>query len=131
VVEDLGSSNGTFVNSNELHAPTRVTAGDEVLIGVSVIQVRSVEQVAAQQSAVRSIPAGLAAAPRRPTFVDPKEDAPAAPKGKQRADGKQRTGVPELDRLVDSRVKAQTKLAPLALMVLVALVVLIYFGATS
>ncbi len=124
VVEDLGSSNGTFVNSNELHAPTHVTAGDEVLIGVSVIQVRSVEQVAAQQSAVRSIPAGLAAAPRRPTFVDPKVDESAAPKAT-------RSGVPELDRLVDARVKAQTKLAPLALIVLVALVVLIYFGATS
>jgi len=124
VVEDLGSSNGTFVNSNELHAPTHVTAGDEVLIGVSVIQVRSVAQVAAQQSAVRSIPAGLATAPRRPTFVDPKEK-PAASKGKQRTD------VPELDRLLDSRVKAQTKLAPLALIVLVALVVLIYFGVSS
>ena len=128
VVEDLGSSNGTFVNHNELYAPTRVTAGDEILIGVSVIQVRSAVQVAAQPSAVRAVPAGLAISPKRPTYTDPTDEegaalvAPAPPR--------HGAGVPELDRLVDARVKTQARLAPLAIVVLVVLVVVIYFGTT-
>ncbi len=123
VVEDLGSSNGTHVNHNELFAPTRVTAGDEILIGVSVIAVRSAVQVAAQPSAVRAVPAGLATAPKRPTFTDPTDGDAGAPQ-------KQKPGalVPELDRLVDARVKSQARLAPLAFAMLVVLVVVIYFG---
>ena len=119
VVEDLGSSNGTFVNQNELHAPTRVTAGDELLIGVSVIQVRSAEQVAIQASAVRAIPPALAVPERRPTYADPTEKA-AKP-----------AGVRELDRLVDARTKAQARLAPFAVFLLVALIVAIYLGTQS
>src|SRR4051794_2299774 len=53
VVEDLRSSNGTFVNSNELIAPTLVTAGDQLLIGVSVLELRSAEQMRARPSVVR------------------------------------------------------------------------------
>ena len=123
VLEDLGSSNGTFVNHNELYAPTRVTAGDEVLIGTSVILLRSRSDVVAQPSAVRPVPAGLAKPEGRPTYVDP-IDTPKRDPNKPAP-----TGVPELDRLRDARVKTQAKLAPLALLVLVALVVAIYFGA--
>ncbi len=117
VIEDLGSSNGTFVNHNELVSPTRITAGDEVLIGVSVLQLRSAAQIEVQASAVRPVPAGLAMAPRRPTYVDP---AVAGP----------RSVSPELDRLRDARTKTQARLAPLAIFVLAALVVAIYFAAT-
>ena len=116
VVEDLGSSNGTFVNHNELHAPTRVIAGDELVIGVSVIQLRSV----AQTSAVRAVPPALAIAERRPTFVDPPPDhAGKAPV------------VPELDRLLDARTKMQAKLAPFAVLLLVLLIIAIYLGTQS
>jgi pSer/pThr/pTyr-binding forkhead associated (FHA) protein len=120
VVEDLGSSNGTFVNHNELHAPTRVTAGDELLIGVSVIQLRSAAQIAIQASAVRAIPPALAIPERRPTFADPTEKAAPKP-----------AGVRELDRLVDARTKAQARLAPFAVFVLVVLIVAIYLGTQS
>ena len=126
VVEDLGSSNGTFVNHNELYAPTRVTAGDELLIGVSVIQLRSAAQIVSQPSAVRAVPPALAAAPRRPTYVDPADAPAAAASGGPRKP--ERSNIPELDRLVDARVKTQARLAPLALLVLAALVVAIYFG---
>jgi pSer/pThr/pTyr-binding forkhead associated (FHA) protein len=121
VVEDLDSSNGTFVNHNELHAPTKVTAGDELLIGTSVIQLRSADQIRIQASAVRAVPPALAKAPARPTFVDPVKKAKA----------KDRVVVPELDRLVDARVKAQAKLAPFAVLVLVLLIVAIYFATQS
>jgi pSer/pThr/pTyr-binding forkhead associated (FHA) protein len=126
VIEDLGSSNGTFVNNNELYAPTRLTAGDELLIGVSVILLRSAAQIAAQPSAIRVVPPALAAAPRRPTYVDPAEGSATADAKAKPA----RSAVPELDRLVDARVKSQARLAPLALIVLAALVVVIYLGST-
>lgn len=121
VIEDLGSSNGTFVNDSELHVPARIEAGDELLIGVSVIEVRSAAQMAERASGVRRIPPALAVAQRRPTFVDPVQgDAPRPV-----------AAVPALDRLVDARTKAQAMLAPYALFVLVALVVAIYFGTRS
>ncbi len=39
-VEDLDSANGTFVNQNELMGPAHLDPGDELLIGVSVLQLR-------------------------------------------------------------------------------------------
>ena len=123
LLEDLESSNGTFVNNNELTGPTRIGAGDELLIGVSVIQVRSAEQIAIQASAVRAIPPALAVAERRPTFTEPADEKKAA--------AAKATLVPELDKLRDKRTKAQAQLAPFALFILVVLVVAIYLGTQS
>jgi len=103
VVEDLGSSNGTFINHSEIVSPTRMGPGDELLIGTSVIQLRSPVQVARQFSAVVAIPQALAASPQRPTYEEPIKDAPAPKKGGGTA------GIPELDRLVDARVKSQAR----------------------
>src|SRR5436190_22307213 len=66
VVEDLGSSNGTFVNGNQLYAPATIGPGDDVLVGVTVLEVRSMAQIAAQPSAVRPVPASIAAMPAAP-----------------------------------------------------------------
>jgi pSer/pThr/pTyr-binding forkhead associated (FHA) protein len=122
VVEDLGSANGTFVNQNELHGPARLDPGDELLVGVTVIELRSAAQVAAQPSAIRAVPAGLAAAPLAPAYVNPEvinaEIAPSA----------SRTPTPELDKFLDVRVRRRAQLAPLALFVLVALALIIYFA---
>jgi pSer/pThr/pTyr-binding forkhead associated (FHA) protein len=115
IVEDLGSRNGTFVNDQPVSGPTSIAAGDEVLVGVSVLALRT----AAQPSAVRPVPPALAVPERRPTFVDPPEGAPP------------RLVVPELDRLVDRRTKAQARLAPFALLVLVMFIVAIYLGTQS
>jgi pSer/pThr/pTyr-binding forkhead associated (FHA) protein len=120
MVEDLESTNGTFVNSDEVYAPVELRPGDELLVGVTVLQLRSPEQVRVQASAVRAIPPGLATPERAPAYVD--SDAPQAARAGQGA------GIPELDRLVDSRVKSKAALAPLAIFVLVALVVVIYLG---
>ena len=122
VVEDLGSANGTFVNQNEVDAPTRLDPGDELLIGVTVIELRSAAQLAAQPSAIRAVPAGLAAAPLAPAYVDPELIyAEVEPSGS-------RTSSPELDKLLDVRVRRRAQLAPLALFVLVALALIIYFA---
>jgi hypothetical protein len=60
----------------------------------------------------RTVPPALAAPQREPTFV-----APAAPAGEQR-----------LNRYLDRRTKAQARLAPLAIAVLVLFAVLIYLA---
>jgi pSer/pThr/pTyr-binding forkhead associated (FHA) protein len=124
VVEDLESTNGTFVNQDEVHSPVQLAPGDELLVGVTVMQLRSPDQVRAQASAVRAVPPGLATPERRPAYVADEDPAKAARAG-------QGAGVPELDRLVDSRVKSKATLAPLALFVLVALIVVIYFGLAN
>ena len=116
VIEDLGSSNGTFLNHNELQGRAQASAGDEILIGVTVLQMRSAQQVAAQPSAVGEVPPALAMAARRPAYVDPT----AAPSGG--------TVVPALDRLVDAHVKAQARTAPIAVFALVVLAVIVYLG---
>ena len=118
VVEDLGSANGTFINQNELMGRAQASAGDEIQVGVTVMQMRSAQQVAAQPSAVRNVPPALAMAPRRPAYVDP--TSPAAPSGGPL--------VPELERLVDSKVKSQARTAPIAVFALVILVVIVYLG---
>jgi pSer/pThr/pTyr-binding forkhead associated (FHA) protein len=123
VVEDLESTNGTFVNHDEVHSPVELAPGDELLVGVTVLQVRSPEQVRAQASAVRAVPPGLATPERRPAYV---QEDPA-----QVARAGQGAGIPELDRLVDARVKSKAMLAPLALFVLVVLVVVIYLGLAN
>ena len=65
-IEDLGSTNGTFVNGEKILKPSRIKEGDRILIGTSILKLvkagssvdmtdaqvkRNLEQVAAQQSA--------------------------------------------------------------------------------
>ena len=40
VVEDLGSTNGTYVNNELLETPVRVAAGDQIRIGETVMELR-------------------------------------------------------------------------------------------
>jgi len=39
-VEDLGSTNGTFVNGERVAAPTRVNRGDSLQVGTTVLEVQ-------------------------------------------------------------------------------------------
>ena len=123
IVEDMGSTNGTFINDNELHGRAELGPDDELLIGVTVMQVRTPQAVQRQPSAVRTVPAfaihGVAPDLHR------RRDRRAAP-----ATGPIDSGVPELERLRDSRVKTKATLAPLAIFVLAALAVVIYLGVT-
>ncbi len=50
VVDDLGSTNGTFVGDRQIDAPTRLRDGDRVTLGVSVLEV----QIAAAQEETRA-----------------------------------------------------------------------------
>jgi pSer/pThr/pTyr-binding forkhead associated (FHA) protein len=39
-VEDLGSTNGTFVNEQRLAAPAMLTPGDKIRVGTTVVELR-------------------------------------------------------------------------------------------
>jgi pSer/pThr/pTyr-binding forkhead associated (FHA) protein len=122
VVEDLGSVNGTFVNQGELHGPARLDPGDELLVGVTVIELRSHQQVTAQPSAIRAVPPGLAAAPQAPAYVDPEMISAELDRAAENPRN------PELEKYLDVRVSRRAQLAPLAVFVLVALALIIYFA---
>ena len=117
VIDDLGSANGTFVNDRRVVGPTRLNVGDELLLGVSVIRLRSAAQVAAAPLAAPPIPPALAVPERRPSYV----------KGIGAAEACALVD-PALGALVDARTKAQARLAPLAVSLLVLVVVLTYLA---
>ena len=124
-VEDLESTNGTFVNQNELMGPARLDPGDELLVGVSVIQLRTRQDIASRASAVIQIPPAMAMAPREPTYVNPEvrrvdDAAAAAPKGD--------VAHPTVDKYLDVKVRRRAQLAPLALLTLVAIALILYFS---
>jgi predicted component of type VI protein secretion system len=56
VVEDLGSTNGTFVNDQPIHSPRQLSPGDRIRIGLTVLEVRSPQQVQQRPSAVQPRP---------------------------------------------------------------------------
>jgi pSer/pThr/pTyr-binding forkhead associated (FHA) protein len=116
VVEDLDSRNGTFVNREEIHSPVSARPGEHVLLGTTVLQLRTDAEIASRPSVVRPVPPALAAPQRDPTYVGP---IPSA----ERSSGEAR-----LDRYMDRRTKAQARLAPLAIVVLVLFAVLIYLA---
>jgi pSer/pThr/pTyr-binding forkhead associated (FHA) protein len=123
-VEDLETANGTFVNGNELIGPTHLDADDELLVGVSVIKLRTAEELLRQPSAVIQIPPSLAMAPRAPTYVNPE-----VVKTEQAAPAAAQAGHPTVDKYLDVRVRRRANLAPLALFVLIAIVLIIYFAS--
>jgi pSer/pThr/pTyr-binding forkhead associated (FHA) protein len=135
VVEDLGSRNGTFVNGEAVHGPTPLTPGDQLQVGVTLVELRSATQIAERPSAVHRVPPPLAVPSRAPDYLagtDP-DNAPApapAPDPAPAAAGPAGRPGHELDPLLDARTKKKARTAPLALFVLVALVVIIYL-ATS
>jgi hypothetical protein len=114
-IEDLGSTNGTLVNGHEVHGPTPLSSGDTILIGVTVLQLRTAEDVAVMPTATRPVPPPLAVPAQTPTYVP--EELAHAPHEQ-----------PELDRLLDARVKWRARVAPFGLLVVLALAGMLYFA---
>jgi pSer/pThr/pTyr-binding forkhead associated (FHA) protein len=117
IVEDLESRNGTFVNGDEIFGQAQLVPGGQLLVGVTVFQLRA--GTGAAPTAVRPIPdaltgprpAPLAVEERKPDYVP--DDLVAG-----------RRDVP-LNPLLDVHTKSQARHAPLAIFVLVAVVVMI------
>jgi predicted component of type VI protein secretion system len=130
-VEDLESTNGTFVNQNELEGPARLDPGDHLLVGVSVLQLRTVADLRARGSGVVQLPPGLATAPREPTYVPAEVRsanlAPAALAVSAPAPAGD-VAHPTVDKYLDVKVRRRAQLAPLALFTLVAIALILYFS---
>jgi pSer/pThr/pTyr-binding forkhead associated (FHA) protein len=128
-VEDLESTNGTFVNQNELEGPARLDPGDHLLLGVSVLQLRTVADLRARGSGVVQLPPGLATTPREPTYVAAEvltaNLAPAPPLAPTPAGD---VAHPTVDKYLDVKVRRRAQLAPLALFTLVAIALILYFS---
>jgi pSer/pThr/pTyr-binding forkhead associated (FHA) protein len=115
VVEDLGSLNGTFVNGDEVHGRMSIGPGDHLLVGVTLLELRSAQQLVSRPTAVRPTPPGLATPVRAPDYVPPAV-----------AKGRLETGP--LDALFDRRVKGKARIAPIGIFVIVAIVVIIFLA---
>ena len=115
LVEDLGDPGGTFVNDAELRVPTRMSAGDELQVGVTVLKLRSGTEA---PSEVRPKPPALAATQAEPAYLVPGGAAAAEPERPRRAS--------EIEDLLDVRTKRMARHAPLAIFVIVVWAVLLY-----
>lgn len=146
-IEDLGSSNGTYVNDQPIEGRQTLRAGDRVRVGLTVLELRTREQVTVQRSAVEPTPE-ITALGRDVLEVVPEEElAPVEPAAQGSAGLLAEESEPafvgsghavaaddrpgrasKVERLVDVRVKQQTNTAAFALLGAAALAVLIYFG---
>jgi hypothetical protein len=138
-IEDLGSRNGTFVDGDQIHSPAHLAVDGQLLVGVTVLELRSAATAASGATALRPIPAefttlrplpavapdattirqvapGLAIPESEPDYV------PASALGTGPA-------AADLFSLLDVHTKGKARGAPIGIFVLVAFAVIIYFGA--
>ncbi len=116
-IHDLGSTNGSYVNDRPLAGTQRLAPGDRVRVGLTVLELRSEEQVARRPSAVRPAPL---IEETEPAFV------PAGIAGDEQRPG---AGYSAVAHLIDTRVKRRTQVAAFAVLALAGLAVVIFFGA--
>jgi hypothetical protein len=112
-VEDLGSTNGTFVNDAQVAGVALARPGDRILVGLTVLEVRADSDE--RPSGLTPRPGALATGPRQPDYLKPSA-----------ADGG--NAIPELDPLLDSVVKARARTAPLAVAALAALAIIAFLA---
>ena len=77
-IEDLGSTNGTYVNGVRIEGATRLASGDTVKFGRSVLQVESARAAATVAAAVPAAPAAAAPMGAAPMSAAPMSAAPPA-----------------------------------------------------
>jgi pSer/pThr/pTyr-binding forkhead associated (FHA) protein len=152
VVEDLGSTNGTYVNGQPVEGHRALRPGDRIRVGLTVIELRTAQDVQRQPSAVLPVPQvtqlsqdvlepvseqelqpepELAPEPQAqsapPSFLT-EESAPGFVPEEVADDPQARTDYGAVARLVDTSVKRQTHIASFALLAAAGLAVLIVFG---
>jgi hypothetical protein len=116
-IEDLGSSNGTFVNGLRLASPQLLGEGDSIEVGATTLLVRSItaRSAAAQTEPASPLPGAAATVfARSPAFADapatpaaaPAPGAAPAPAGSARQDVEGSSPVAQPD--VDVATAAET-----------------------
>lgn len=136
-VEDLGSRNGTFVDGDQIFSPAFLAPGGQLLVGVSVLQLRPTSEASAGQTAVRPIPTSLTAfrplpteepvvtaARQVPTLATDEAEPNYVPASALQSDA----ASGQLTRLLDVHTKGKARGAPIGLFVLVALAVILYLA---
>jgi len=116
--EDLDSRNGTFLNGNPLYGAAELSPGDQLVIGVTVFEVRTPEDVRLRRTAVRERPPALAEPARNPDYVPP--TVGLAPM----LDSRTR----QLDALLDRNTKRRARTAPLGMLLLVVFAILLFLA---
>ncbi|HEX6652415.1 MAG TPA: FHA domain-containing protein [Thermoleophilaceae bacterium] len=144
IVQDLGSTNGTYVNDQPIEGPRAVRPGDKIRVGLTVLELRTAQDVQRQPSAVMPMPQVtrlsnevLEPVPEAELEPEPGAAAPAFAIEETTPgfvpqdvadDPEARSDYAAVARLVDSRVKRQTHLATFALLAASGLAVLLVFG---
>jgi pSer/pThr/pTyr-binding forkhead associated (FHA) protein len=144
VAEDLGSTNGTYVNDQPISGARPLQADDRIRIGGTVFQLRTTQQVAIQATAVRPVPdvTAVSHGVLQPASAEELTPPRAATSDAPRVDEREAAFVPDevvedadarsdynaIARLVDPSVKKQTNVAVIALLGAAGLAVLIAFG---
>lgn len=155
LVEDLGSTNGTYVNGQQIEGPRAVRPGDQIRVGLTVLELRTAQDVQSQPSAVLPVPQvtalsqgilepapdapepAAAAAPGPAAAAEPgsappgfaiEETAPGFVPPEVADDEQARDNYGAVGRLVDTKVKHQAHLAVFGLLAAAGLAVLLVFG---
>ena len=145
-VDDLGSTNGTYVNDQPIQSGRSIAPGDRIRVGLTVLQLRDAREVARRPSAVRQGPQvtavgqdilqpaaphelapPAAAGPNEPGFLS-EETEPAFVPRDVIGDRDAEANYAAVHRLVDTRVKQQTHTAVFALLGAAGIAVLLAFG---
>lgn len=151
-VVDLGSLNGTFVNAQPVESSRRLVAGDHLLIGTTVLELRDAREAAGSPSGVLAVPpvtqlaaevlsTGQAGAGQAGDDAAPDPDPPPPFRAAEREPGyvaaapgteghSPGSNYEAVAALVDGRVKRRTSATAFAFLSIAALVVIVYFGAT-
>ena len=141
-VEDLGSQNGTFVDGDEIHDPAHIALDGQVLVGVTVLQLRTAANLASGGTGVRPIPADLtslrplptAQSAATPAVTAVRQVVPGLAKPEAEPDyvspgalGRD-PGAGALTSLLDVHTKGKARAAPIGIFVLVALAIILYLA---
>jgi pSer/pThr/pTyr-binding forkhead associated (FHA) protein len=158
LVEDLGSTNGTYLNGQPIEGQRTLRPGDRLRVGLTVFELRTAEDVQRQPSAVIPVPQVtklstdvLAPVPEQELMPEPVAAAapdaapepqaggappafavPESPPGfvpqEVAGDEEARADYAAVARLLDSSVKRQTRVATWAILSGAGLAVIIVFG---
>ena len=137
-IEDLDSRNGTFVDGDQIFDPAHLGVGGQLLVGVTLLELRPASEIAAGMTSVRAIPAGLTqfralptqdigqtAVRRVPTLAMDAAEPDYVP-AKALEDSARSSGG--LLPLLDTHTKGKARGAPIGIFVLAALAVILYLA---
>jgi pSer/pThr/pTyr-binding forkhead associated (FHA) protein len=154
LVEDLGSTNGTYLNGQPIEGQRTLRPGDRLRVGLTIFELRTAADVQRQPSAVIPVPQvtklsgdvlepvseeelmpvaqapaeAEAGAPSAPPAFAREETPPGFVPAEVAGDEEAREDYAAVARLLDSSVKRQTRVATFALLALSGLAVIVVFG---